>query len=179
MTGPAGIRGARLAPGAAGCDDGGVSAIPSVAEAAAEADVRCPVDPTRIGAGAGVAAVPVHRPKADVLVRRILRIDEQARRHTDDELRRGFSQSMLVSAVRCILTYLVLPFVVPLLGVAAGVGPILGIAIGVVAITFNVRTIRRFWTADHRWRWAYTAVGGTVMVMLVVLIALDLAELFG
>jgi hypothetical protein len=171
VTGPA----SRLAPGATGCDDGGMSALPAVAEV----DARCPVDPTRIGAGEGAAPVPVRRPKADELMRRILRIDEQARRHTDDELRRGFSQSMLVSAVRCILTYLVLPFVVPLLGVAAGVGPILGIAIGVVAIVFNVRTIRRFWMADHRWRWAYTAVGGTVMALLVVLIALDVAELLG
>ncbi len=174
MTGPLDLRSSRLAPDATGCDDGGMTAVPSVADV----DERCPVDPTRIGAGAGPATVD-HRPPADELMRRILRIDEQARRHTDDELRRGFSQSMLVSAVRCILTYLVLPFVAPLLGFAAGVGPILGIAIGVVAITFNVRTIRRFWMADHRWRWAYTAVGGIVMVMLVVLIALDLAELFG
>jgi hypothetical protein len=162
-----------LAPGAAGCDDGWVSAVPSVTEV----DARCPVDPTRIGA---TGAIPVvRRPAADEAMRRLLRIDDRAPRQTDDELRRGFSQSMLVSAVRCILTYIVLPFVTPLLGLAAGVGPVLGIAIGVVAITFNVRTIRRFWMAEHRWRWAYTAIGGTVMAMLVVLIALDLVELLG
>jgi hypothetical protein len=162
-----------LAVEATGCDDGDVSAIPSVAEV----EARCPVDPTRIG-GAGTTTV-ARRPPADEVMRRLLRIDEQAPRQTDDELRRGFSQSMLVSAVRCILTYIVLPFVTPLLGVAAGVGPVLGITIGVVAIVFNVRTIRRFWMAEHRWRWAYTAVGGTVMAMLVVLIALDVAELLG
>ena len=156
--------GPRLAAGATGCDDGGVSSLPSVAA----------VDVVDAQAASQSTIV---RPPADQAMRRLLRIDEQARRHTDDELRRGFSQSMMVSAVRCILTYLVLPFVAPLLGFAAGVGPIVGIVIGVVAITFNIRTIRRFWMADHRWRWAYTAVGGTVMAMLVVLIALDLAEL--
>jgi hypothetical protein len=155
-----------LAAGATGCDDGAVSSVPTVADLDA---VGAPVAPS----------VPVVRPPADRFVRRVLRIDEQARRHSDDELRRGFSQSMMVSAVRCILTYLVLPFVAPLLGFAAGVGPVVGIVIGVVAITFNIRTIRRFWMADHRWRWAYTLVGGTVMAMLVVLIALDLAELLG
>jgi hypothetical protein len=153
-----------LAAGATGCDDGAVSAIPTVAP---ELDVAAP------------APAPVRRPPADEAMRRLLRIDDHAPRHTDEELRRGFSQSMLVSAVRCTLTYLVLPFVAPLLGFAAGVGPVIGIVIGVVAITFNVRTIRRFWMADHRWRWAYTAVGGTVMAMLVVLIALDLVELLG
>ena len=152
----------RLAPGATDCEHGVVSAVEPVVDLRAT-DVS--VAPARPRSG------------ADALMRRLLRIDEHARRHTDDELRRGFSQSMLVSAVRCILTYLVLPFVAPLLGFAAGVGPVVGIVIGVVAITFNVRTIRRFWMADHRWRWAYTAVGGTVMAMLVVLIALDLAEL--
>lgn len=125
----------------------------------------------------GPAAPARPRAGADAVMRRLLRIDSRAPRQTEDELRRGFSQSMAVSAVRCILTYIVLPFVTPLLGIAAGVGPVVGIVIGVVAITFNVRTIRRFWMADHRWRWAYTAVGGTVMAMLVVLIAMDLHEL--
>ena len=154
----------RLAATAVGCDDGAVTAVPTVADPLAPEVVETPVR---------------GRSRADQTMRRLLRIDERAPRQTDDELRRGFSQSMLVSATRCILTYIVLPFVTPLLGLAAGVGPILGIFIGVVAITFNVRTIRRFWMADHRWRWAYTLVGGTVMVMLVVLIALDLAELLG
>ena len=85
----------------------------------------------------------------------------------------------MVSATRCILTYIVLPFVAPVLGFAAGVGPIIGIPIGIVAIVCNVLTIRRFWAADHRWRWAYTALALTVISLLLVLMAKDLASVFG
>jgi hypothetical protein len=62
------------------------------------------------------------------------------------------------------------------LGFAAGVGPVIGIPIGVAAIVCNVLTIRRFWAADHRWRWAYTALSLTVISLLVVLMVNDLAS---
>jgi hypothetical protein len=82
-----------------------------------------------------------------------------------------------VSAVRCVLTYLVLPFVAPAVGFANGVGPWIGIPLGLVAIAFNIKSMRRFWSANHRYRWAYTAVGGTVIALLLVLMASDVAEL--
>lgn len=92
---------------------------------------------------------------------------------------RAFSTSILVSATRCLLTYIVLPFVAPLLGIAKDVGPGVGITIGLVAIGSNVLTIRRFHRAQHRWRWAYTAIAVTVIGMLLVLMAQDLVDLFG
>jgi H+/Cl- antiporter ClcA len=82
-----------------------------------------------------------------------------------------------VSATRCLLTYIVLPFLAPALGLAAGVGPALGIPIGAVAIGANVLTIRRFWAADHRWRWAYTAIALTVIALLLVLMVEDVLGL--
>jgi len=117
------------------------------------------------------------RSGADVVMRRLLRIDEAQPRLREDELRSAFSRSILVSATRCIITYLLIPFLGPILGLAAGVGPLIGIPVGVLAIVFNVKSMRRFWRADHGFRWHYTAVGGAVIGMLVVLIALDLAEL--
>lgn len=93
------------------------------------------------------------------------------------ELRKAFSTSLLVSAVRCLVTYLVLPFAAPALGFAKGVGPGISITLGLVAIFFNVLSIRRFWAADHRWKWAYSAISGTVIAMLCVMIATDIAEL--
>jgi hypothetical protein len=123
-----------------------------------------------------VATAP--RPAADVAMRRLLRIPD-GRTATEGAAQRAFSTSVLVSAVRCILTYLVLPFVAPALGLATGVGPAIGIPIGVVAIACNVMTIRRFWAADHRWRWAYTALALTVIALLVVLMARDVVTLVG
>jgi hypothetical protein len=121
-----------------------------------------------------VATAP--RPAADVAVRRLLRIPDGPPA-PEGAAQRAFSTSILVSATRCVLTYIVLPFVAPALGLAAGVGPAIGIPIGVVAIGFNVLTIRRFWAADHRWRWAYTAIGLTVIALLVVLMVEDLLDL--
>jgi multisubunit Na+/H+ antiporter MnhB subunit len=133
--------------------------------------------PTVTEAPEATLAAPPQRPAADVFMRRLLRVDESQPRLGEDELRKGFSTSILVSAVRCVITYLVIPFLAPILGLAAGVAPIVGIPIGVLAIVFNIKSMRRFWRADHRFRWGYTAVSGTVIAMLVVLIALDVADI--
>ena len=122
--------------------------------------------------------VTVPRPAADIAVRRLLRIPDGPPA-PEGAAQRAFSTSILVSATRCLLTYVVLPFLAPALGLAAGVGPAIGIPVGVVAIGSNVLTIRRFWAADHRWRWAYTAVALSVMVLLAILLAEDLAGLIG
>ncbi|HEX6235980.1 MAG TPA: hypothetical protein VFZ68_02235 [Acidimicrobiales bacterium] len=123
-----------------------------------------------------VATAP--RPAADVAVRRVLRIPDGPAA-TEGAAQRAFSTSIAVSAVRCMLTYIVLPFVAPALGLAAGVGPALGIPIGLVAIAANVMTIRRFWAADHRWRWGYSAISLSVIALLVVLLVHDAAVLTG
>jgi hypothetical protein len=121
-----------------------------------------------------VATAP--RPAADVAVRRLLRIPDGPPA-PEAPAQRAFSTSIVVSATRCLLTYIVLPFVAPALGLAAGVGPAVGIPIGVVAIGCNILTIRRFWAADHRWRWAYTAIALTVIALLLVLMVEDILDL--
>jgi hypothetical protein len=90
---------------------------------------------------------------------------------------RTFSVSILVSAVRCLLTYVVLPFVTPLIGLAPSVGPVIGIVVGVVALVANTVAIRRWWRADHRLKWPMTCIHIGVMALLVVLVVTDLADL--
>ena len=119
-----------------------------------------------------MASVTVHPP---VTAPAPARTETAAARRADAE--RVFSTSLLISATRCLLTYVVLPFLAPAVGFAKGVGPWIGIPLGVVAIVFNVLSIRRFWAAEHRWRWAYTAVGVAVIVLLSVLIVTDVADL--
>lgn len=118
------------------------------------------------------------RPAADLAVRRFLRIPDGPPA-PEGAAQRAFSTSILVSATRCILTYIVIPFVAPIIGFAKGVGPWLGIPIGAAAIVCNVLTIRRFFAADHRYRWAYTALALVVISLLLVLMGKDIAELFG
>lgn len=105
---------------------------------------------------------------------------ERAEARTDDEVaQRTFSVSILVSAVRCLLTYVLLPFVTPWLGLAPGVGPALGLVIGAVAIAANVVSIRRFWRAKHPWRRPVTVVHIGIIVLVLVLMAIDVADLLG
>lgn len=100
-----------------------------------------------------------------------------ARSSTRRTAERAFSISVLVSGIRCTLTYVVLPFVMPVVGLAPGVGPTLGIAIGVVAIIANIVSIRRFWRVQHPRRRLVTAIHLTVITLLVVLLTTDIGQL--
>lgn len=98
---------------------------------------------------------------------------------TSDDPTRLFSTSILISAIRCSLSYVVFPWVLPLIGASDAVGPWIGLPIGVVAIVFNILSIRRFWRADHKWKWPITVLNLSVMVLVTVLMIEDLRELFG
>jgi len=90
---------------------------------------------------------------------------------------RIFSLSILVSAVRCLLTYVAFPWILPLLGLAGGVGPAVGLLVGVVAIAANVVSIRRFRSSTHSWRRPLMVLNSGVIALLVVLVGIDLGEL--
>ena len=96
---------------------------------------------------------------------------------TAEQAERTFSISLLVSAVRCTLTYVLIPWVFPILGVASGVGPVVGVVIGTAAIVANLVSIRRFHRADHRWKWPMTAINGGIIVLLVILVVVDATNL--
>jgi hypothetical protein len=92
---------------------------------------------------------------------------------------RLFSISVLISAVRCLLAYVILPWGLPAVGVAGGVGAGLGLVVGVTALLANGFSIRRFWRADHRWKWPITVLNGSLIGLVSVLIVEDAAELLG
>lgn len=95
----------------------------------------------------------------------------------DDPAARAFSVSILISAIRCTLTYVIFPWVLPAAGQAGGVGPGIGLVVGVVALLSNVASIRRFWVSDHRWKWPITVLNTGVIVLVSILVAGDIAEL--
>ncbi|MGC6477528.1 MAG: hypothetical protein ACON36_04500 [Ilumatobacteraceae bacterium] len=113
----------------------------------------------------------------DAVMRKILRLDQDAPRSTPDEARKAFQTSILVATVRCLLMYIVFPFVLPALGIATGVGPAIGLAIGIAAIAAIIMSVRRFWRADHSKRWHYTIVGTFVVAFLLVLVVGDIINL--
>lgn len=117
----------------------------------------------------------VERPAADRFMRRLLRVD-QAAPATAASARKALQTSVVVSGIRCLLTYIVLPFVVPFLGLAAGVTPIIGAVIGIIAAVCIVSSMRRFWRSDHRARWGYTAFGAAMLLFLVGMSVRDIVQ---
>jgi hypothetical protein len=86
---------------------------------------------------------------------------------------------MIISTIRCSLTYLVFPFVLPALGLVTDTGVVIGIAIGALAMTCDVFSIRRFFAADHKWRWPFSTVAFAVVCMLAVLLVQDVVHMVG
>ena len=120
---------------------------------------------------------PPARSGADVRMRRLLRISDDRRRGSTRAAENAFSTSVLISAVRCLLTYVVLPIGGPILGLAGDVGPVVGLIVGAVSSVAIVASMRRFFRADHKWRWRYSAVGATILVFLAVQAVIDIVHL--
>jgi hypothetical protein len=79
---------------------------------------------------------------------------------------RPFETPLLVSAVRCTLRYIVLPFVLPLLGLAAGAALGLLLMLDVIAAIAIVATLRRLWRLQHPRRWQYLLVALALAVLV-------------
>ena len=117
---------------------------------------------------------PTERTPADLFMRRLLRLPVDAPPGSAQGARKAFQTSLIVATFRCLLMYVAFPFVLPALGLAKGVGPAIGLVINLAAMVCIVMSMRRFFRADHPKRWQYTALGGTVLLFLVVLAVQDL-----
>jgi len=121
----------------------------------------------------------VTRPPADRFMRRLLLVRDDGARVSPAAAQQAFSRSVWISATRCLLTYVLIPVLGPILGLTGAVGPSLGLVVGAVSLVAITASMRRFWRADHRLRWPYTAIGGAIAVLLVVQAVLDIADLAG
>ena len=90
---------------------------------------------------------------------------------------RIFTVSMIISGIRCSLTYVVLPFLMPFIGLAADTGHALGIVLGLIAIAANVYSMQRFWRVDHRLKKPVTVLHTGIIGLLVVLVFFDIVKL--
>jgi len=95
----------------------------------------------------------------------------------EEAAQRTFSTSILISALRCLLTYVVFPFVAPIVGIASGVGSTIGVITSVIGIAANVWSIKRFHASKHPWRWPITAINVGIIALLSILLVLDLTDL--
>ncbi|EYT49346.1 hypothetical protein M3F59_01875 [Brachybacterium muris] len=127
--------------------------------------------------------VPAARPgrfrsdgTADRAMRRLLGI-------TGTDLRSGegahkaFRVSVVISALRCVITYVAIPVLIPILSLAGWVAAPVGLALCAIAAVNGVVSLRRFWRADHRHRWTYTAFITVVFVILAISTVTELSRL--
>lgn len=122
-------------------------------------------------------AVPAERTPADRMMRRVLRLPVDAPRQSIFDSESVFGRSIAISALRCLVTYVFLPLLAPIVDLTGAFGPILGLLLGAVSAVAIVFSMRRFFAADHKYRWAYAWVGAAILVALAVAAVFDVATL--
>ena len=110
-------------------------------------------------------------------MRRLLRVGDEVDKGAILGARRSTTTAIVISGIRCTITYLLVPILAPFMGLVETVGAPLAIALSSSAILMGVSGVRRFWIADHRARWAYTSFIAVVVALLIVGIIFDLASL--
>jgi hypothetical protein len=94
---------------------------------------------------------------------------------------RPFETPLLLAGVRCILRYVVLPLVLPLLGIATGatIGIVTGAALAllltldVIAVVAIVATLRRLWRLQHPRRWQYLPLALALTLLVGLFFVID------
>lgn len=110
----------------------------------------------------------------DELARRVLGLRDAEPRALMD-----LQGSLVVSAVRCILTYVVVPVLLPLAAWANVVATPLDLVLSVAAMLLAVRSLRRVWQANWTHRWTYTGFIAVVVVLLGISVVTDITILVG
>lgn len=125
-----------------------------------------------------LGACEVQRTGADKAVRSALLLDPEGPKQSVLGARKAFGLGIWISGIRCVITYLLVPFVGPLLGVA-GIGPHVGLIAGGISFLALILGVRRFFAADHRYRWRYLGLAIAVSALLIFEAVRDVSALIG
>lgn len=101
--------------------------------------------------------------------------------------RRPLELPLLLVGLRCVLRYVVLPFILPLLGVVTGAtrGIVSGAALAVlatldlIAVMAILATLRWLWRERHPRRWQYLPVAVALTALIAFLLAYDIRVVYG
>lgn len=115
----------------------------------------------------------------DRRMRRMLRLPATIDKSASEAGQSAMRTSLIISAVRCLMMYIVLPFIAPAVTRAGGIVGVVAVVVDVVAVVCIVASIRRFFRAHDRRRWQYTAFAGVVLSYLVVFGTIDIARAIG
>ena len=118
--------------------------------------------------------------RLDQFIGRILFVKPQrAPEQADDEseAQRAFKFSLIFTGIRCILQYIVLPFILPVIGIAAASALPLLLVINVFAIISMLFSVRRFWQINYQYKWQYLLMALVILAALTGFIGLDISRL--
>lgn len=87
---------------------------------------------------------------------------------------RGITFALLLSALRCTVQYVILPFVLPWLGVAAAIPPWVTLLLSLIALFSLVRNLRYLFRIQHARRWSYLGIACVIATGLLIFIGVDL-----
>lgn len=117
-----------------------------------------------------------HNGTADRVMRGLLGVRRPNPR-SGQSAHKAFRTSVVFSAARCIVSYVLIPVLVPILSLSGWVTAPIGLALCAVAVVNGVVSMRRFWRAEHPKRWMYAAFMGIVFVILAIALVSDLNRL--
>jgi hypothetical protein len=84
---------------------------------------------------------------------------------------------LLIVCVRCTIQYILLPFVLPFLGLSGSVATGVSMAIDLLALGMILYNVRRLWNTS--WRYRYLALSVVMIAILVVFLVNDLRYFAG
>jgi hypothetical protein len=151
------------------------SSSPEIADDDGSTTGRVPASPEAGSPAPSTSTPPDPRPHAgplDLLARRVLGLRDAEPRALVD-----LQGSLVVSAVRCILAYVVVPIALPLIAWADVAAAPLSLVLSVLAVVLGVRSLRRVWQANWTHRWVYTGFIAVVVVLLGITITNDVTTI--
>ncbi len=128
-----------------------------------------------------VSAVNAQLNRADTIMARLLMVsaDAVATQPSARQAENALTLSLMFSGLRCLLQYVLLPFLLPLLGLAADVAVPILLLINLLAMVSIFFSLRRFWTIGYAHRWRYLVVAATALLLLVAFTVYDIMQLSG
>lgn len=112
------------------------------------------------------------RSTAERIARAVLRVD-----NAEPRALMPMKGSLVISAIRCTITYAIIPALAPIIGGIGILATPLSLLLSAVAAVMAIVSLRRVWQADWSGRWGYTAFAVVVLVLLAVVMAYDVGRL--
>lgn len=109
------------------------------------------------------------RSAADRIARQLLRVE-----NAEPRALMPLKGSLIISAVRCVITYAIIPAMAPVVTGLGGLAAPVALLLSLVAAVMAIVSLRRVWLADWSRRWGYTIFIGIVLALLGVTMVFDL-----